>query len=214
MAVSIIYLIFIIFNKKMNIIKDTGFYKIIIFSIGYILFVFSLLFITYENYLWSTLNFITKHIGISMMICICYIYICHGYILGVQIEVVDNKKKLFSDSSFGRFEEQECQKNKGSEQNVNDVKDFGLNDSDTVGPKLDNSESNSAETNEDGLKKIEYNRNKSNNIFKFSKNISLSKNNFETINTVLQIKENNAYNTLMEVVYLYPIYIAFIITWF
>jgi len=74
------YIAFISYNRQMGIIRDTGYYKILILSIGTIIYSLSISFITYKTNLECTFNLILKHIGISMILYIFYIYITLSYI--------------------------------------------------------------------------------------------------------------------------------------
>jgi len=79
-----IYIFFIIYNKNKSIIRDEGFYKILIFSIGIGLYFISNFFITYTNYSGCLLNFLIKHTGISLLLSIYYIYNSLGDELGIS----------------------------------------------------------------------------------------------------------------------------------
>ena len=107
--ITIIFItIFIFKNRKQGIIMHIGFFKVIIFSVGILLFFISNYFITYENYIECSLNLFFKHIGIVTVISIFYIIIGFNIELGAKFDMNDenniknakNKSLLFSDEDF------------------------------------------------------------------------------------------------------------------
>ncbi|ORX56025.1 hypothetical protein BCR36DRAFT_346553, partial [Piromyces finnis] len=96
--IILVYVLFIILNRKQNIIKDSGFYKILIFCTGLFFFFFSLLFSTYTNYFECSLNFFFKHVGISLMLVIYYIFNSIGVELGILNEKDEKFKFLSTDT--------------------------------------------------------------------------------------------------------------------
>ncbi|OUM58168.1 hypothetical protein PIROE2DRAFT_16647 [Piromyces sp. E2] len=82
-------------NSKNRIIKDTGFFKILLFSLGIILFFISVIFSTYTSYLECSMHFSIKHIGITLVLIIFYIYITLGHELGITGYLTDNDKKIY-----------------------------------------------------------------------------------------------------------------------
>jgi len=86
LVIILSFIIFILVNRKSNIIKDTGLSQIFLFSIGILLYFISIYFLTYTSYLGCFLNFLFKHIGIILSLYIFYIYISFGYELGVEDE--------------------------------------------------------------------------------------------------------------------------------
>ncbi|ORX45341.1 hypothetical protein BCR36DRAFT_358228, partial [Piromyces finnis] len=90
--IVLLYILFIILNKKQGIIKDLGFYKIIIFSIGILLFFTSNLFTVYSNQYQCLLNFILKHVGTSLVFFIYIIINILSLELGIEFNKEDEKK--------------------------------------------------------------------------------------------------------------------------
>ncbi|KAG4085267.1 hypothetical protein H8356DRAFT_1298496 [Neocallimastix lanati (nom. inval.)] len=93
------YIIFIILNKKAHIIKDQGYYKILLFSFAFFIYNISNFFSAYNNYAECSFNFIFKHIGISLMLVIFFVYIMPGLKLGIQAGE-DNKLKLIDSETI------------------------------------------------------------------------------------------------------------------
>ncbi|OUM56276.1 hypothetical protein PIROE2DRAFT_19184 [Piromyces sp. E2] len=89
------YVVFIILNSKNGIIKDTGLFKNLLFSLGIILFFISIIFSTYTSYLECSMYFSFKHIGITLALVIFYIYISLGHELGIFGYLTNNDKKLY-----------------------------------------------------------------------------------------------------------------------
>lgn len=79
-------MIFITINNKQSIIVNVGYYKMIFFTIGITCYFISNFFITYSNYRNCSLNFLLKHIGVSLPLIIFYIFISLGYELGIMDE--------------------------------------------------------------------------------------------------------------------------------
>ncbi|OUM64331.1 hypothetical protein PIROE2DRAFT_8882 [Piromyces sp. E2] len=85
--------------RKQRIVKDMGYYKILMVSFGIIIYFTSNMFMAYENYSECAANFVLKHTGILLTICICYINTVLAFKLGVQ---KDNKTKFrFSNEEGG-----------------------------------------------------------------------------------------------------------------
>ncbi|ORX49040.1 hypothetical protein BCR36DRAFT_413035 [Piromyces finnis] len=80
--IVVCYSVFTLFNKDQGIIKDTGLIRILVFSAGTIIFNISNIFMTYNNYSECVINFIFKHIGILLILCVCLLNILLGYKLG------------------------------------------------------------------------------------------------------------------------------------
>lgn len=106
-TIIIISLIYIIFNRNNGIIRDTGYIKTIIFSMGILLYFISNLFLNYDSFLECSVNFILKNIGISLILFINYINIAIAYKLGIKNETdvrfrfkdeENPKNNLYSDS--------------------------------------------------------------------------------------------------------------------
>lgn len=95
----ILYIIFIIINKKKGIIKDTGYNKILLFSFGIIFFFISNYFATYTTYFSCSLFLLFKHNGVFMVACIFYIYNMMGLKLGIT-DKDDNKFRLILSNSI------------------------------------------------------------------------------------------------------------------
>jgi len=98
----LLYIIFILYHRKVGIIRDTGFYKILILSIGTIIYSLSITFITYKTNLECTFNLILKHTGISMVLYVFYIYITLSYIFGylgsknIEATIIIKEKKAYA----------------------------------------------------------------------------------------------------------------------
>ncbi|ORX57678.1 hypothetical protein BCR36DRAFT_459391 [Piromyces finnis] len=97
LSILLVYIIFIVHYKDIIIIKDEGCNKILLFSIGICLFFISIFFIPQLNYTECLLNFVTKHIGISFLLIIQYIYVSLGLELGIS------NKKLSKDNIVSTF---------------------------------------------------------------------------------------------------------------
>jgi len=102
----VIYIIFIITFRNQGIIKDTGFFKILFLSFGILLYFISNFLITYTNYLGCLLNYIFKHMGISLILYTFYFYISQSYIVDIkkryQYKLNKNigENNIFLSSSF------------------------------------------------------------------------------------------------------------------
>ena len=94
LSILFLYIIFIICFRSQKIINDSGYYKILIFSIGIALSFISNFFITYSSYLGCSINFLFKHVGNSLSLFILYIYIIFSTELGMKN--VNTKKFKFS----------------------------------------------------------------------------------------------------------------------
>ena len=89
----LMFIIFVIVNRKSGIIKDTGFIQILLFSTGILLYFISNYFLTYMSYLGCSLNFFLKHIGIILSLYIYYLYVSFGYELGI-LDEADIEKRM------------------------------------------------------------------------------------------------------------------------
>lgn len=170
---------FILLNKNYTIIKDTGLIKILIFSIGILLTIISNIFITYNNYLECTLNYIFKHIGISSVLTIFYIYITLGYELGIN----SNKEKKF------KFDLKETLSNNSIENIVDINENLNINPNDTLYKYL--------KTN-----KISILNSKSNSDEKL-----LTSKYYDEINENTSKKIKNAHTLFIRILILYPLYL-------
>ncbi|ORX82804.1 hypothetical protein BCR32DRAFT_292364 [Anaeromyces robustus] len=90
--------IFVNYREK-RIIKDTGYFKILIFSVGILFALISEFFATYESFNSCWINFLFKNIGNFLIIIILYIYVISGSKLGIKNRS-DNKYKLVSSDSL------------------------------------------------------------------------------------------------------------------
>jgi len=95
LSILFLYIIFIFYYQKQEIISDCGYYKILIFTIGITFYFISNYFITYSDYTGCSLNFLFKHIGDSISLVILFIYIVFGTNFGMQ-NVVNEKFKFSS----------------------------------------------------------------------------------------------------------------------
>jgi len=95
--------IFIIINKKQKIIKDCGINKMLLFNLGIILFFIGELYHSYNNYIDCAINFALKHVGITIVLAIFYVYISLGYELGITNVIVerDEKFNIVNSTSIG-----------------------------------------------------------------------------------------------------------------
>jgi len=89
----LLYIIFININIKQRIIKDEGYFKILLFSIGFIIYNTCNFFMTNTNFNECSYNFIFKHIGISLILFTYSLYIIPGVILGI-VSKEDEKLKF------------------------------------------------------------------------------------------------------------------------
>jgi len=80
----VIYIIFIVYNRKQKIIRDIGYFRILYFSFGYIIYFISNLFIAYNDFPVCSLNFLFKHFGILSVLLIHYINIIMSLKLGLK----------------------------------------------------------------------------------------------------------------------------------
>ena len=92
-----LFIIFIVIYRKQGIVKDSGFNKIIFFTIGIGIYFISNIFIGYSSYVECSLYFSMKHIGIISFLITLYIYIVLGYELGT---INTNNEKYRMVSSF------------------------------------------------------------------------------------------------------------------
>ncbi|OUM66937.1 hypothetical protein PIROE2DRAFT_5797 [Piromyces sp. E2] len=76
--------------KNVGIIKDSGYYKILLFSFGMLLFIISIMFTTYSSYIECFMNFLLKHFGITLMLLIVNMYISLGCELGITDTLINN----------------------------------------------------------------------------------------------------------------------------
>jgi len=114
-------MLFIIYYRKQKIINDTGYYKILIFSIGILFYFISIFLITYSDYSGCLLNFIFKHCGISTSITILYIYIEFSSYLGMPN--ITNNKFQFSSENYSNndMDENNCSKTLNQRNNTNNI---------------------------------------------------------------------------------------------
>jgi len=107
---AVLYIPFILKNRKIGIIQDTGLYRIILFCIGIILFYISLFFSTYTNFTTCMINFFFKHLGIFLITIIYYIYVSQGFVLGMEIiQQGRPTNQYFSDAKILNFNNYEMQ---------------------------------------------------------------------------------------------------------
>ncbi|ORX58410.1 hypothetical protein BCR36DRAFT_343580 [Piromyces finnis] len=90
------YLIFIIINRKQNIINDNGINKILLLNFGLIFYIIGEMFNSYTSYFDCALNFSFKHFGSTLVLIICYFYISLGYELGIPKVVTEKKEDNFN----------------------------------------------------------------------------------------------------------------------
>ncbi|OUM65923.1 hypothetical protein PIROE2DRAFT_6994 [Piromyces sp. E2] len=83
------------------IIKDNGIYKILIFCTSITMIFISNFFMTYENYVECSLNFLFKHLGEGLLIPISYAYI----ILSIELGVINRNEIKFKVISSGLLTE-------------------------------------------------------------------------------------------------------------
>jgi len=97
LTIIILFLLFFIFFKNEGIIYDQGFHKIILFSLGLILYYVSNFFATYSDYTKCYLNFFFKHTGILLFMGICYTIITLNYEIGKKITFENSKYNIDDD---------------------------------------------------------------------------------------------------------------------
>ncbi|ORX77658.1 hypothetical protein BCR32DRAFT_270514 [Anaeromyces robustus] len=95
------YIIFIIINRNNNIVKDTGLFKILLLSLGVILYFSSTFFETYNDYSGCTISFLNKHLGSFLVLIILYIYNELGHELGIKSVKDDKFTMLLSSVKSG-----------------------------------------------------------------------------------------------------------------
>lgn len=161
-----LYIFFIIYNRKQKIIKDTGYFKILLITIGYIIYLLSINYNTYMDYNRCANYIFIKHLGISLITIICYIYISYGFLLGSQIEQNDD-------------------------------------DDDYPDDKITH---NSNTDSKEGSYVDRFNNKRC--TVRYSKNESIVINDAnDNANTILWIRQKNATSLLMEIIYIYPIFV-------
>jgi len=106
-VIIVMYMIFIMFNVKQGIIKDIGYIKILLFSVGVMLYFSSNLLLTYTTYVECSLNILLKHIGISLIILIYYL-----------INTL-NRELGFSQKANVKFFDSDSEVNEGNYNNSN-----------------------------------------------------------------------------------------------
>ncbi|OUM64014.1 hypothetical protein PIROE2DRAFT_9316 [Piromyces sp. E2] len=79
-----LYLLFLIGHRKQGIINDVGQSKLILFSVGIIMYFLSNLFSTYMNYTGCSIHFFLRHIGLSIVISVFYTIIDTNLELGIK----------------------------------------------------------------------------------------------------------------------------------
>jgi len=82
-------IIYIINNRKENIIRDTGCIKCILLLIGFLLYFIGLNFNSFSSYSQSALYFLFKHCGQILIYMISLIYILTGCELGTDKDEMD-----------------------------------------------------------------------------------------------------------------------------
>jgi len=193
-AIIIVYILFIIINRKQGIVKDTGFYKILLLSIGLISFLISFFFITYTNFSECSWNFIFKHFGISSMMLILYLYIIQGFSLGVKVlkKGKDNKYyRIKSAIDFMMY--------------GNEIK-IVINDA----PDINSDDNDDGKCDSITYKKKFKNQRKSYFITNNSGSLNFSHENeddFNCVNDILMKAEKHANSSTIEALLVYLIYI-------
>jgi len=87
----ILNIIFIYINRNKRVIKETGFYKHIIYSVGTILIFLSSFFGVYKNYFFCALNFILYHYGLFLIYSV--IIIIYQLNIALGIDPINNNIK-------------------------------------------------------------------------------------------------------------------------
>ncbi|ORX56013.1 hypothetical protein BCR36DRAFT_175699 [Piromyces finnis] len=185
-------IITIILNKKEKIIKDTGYYKILFFSVGLIIYFISNFFITYRTYFNCALYFLFKHIGIFTILCIFYIYVIMGSKLGI-VNKQDNKYLLVSSNIS-------LEKNKPYNVNANNYSYNDHNDN-------NNNNDNIEEINQQIEIKLSMIKSSNSNLKKSKSSIDK-----KNENKILKRNIKQVHSLIYEILFIYPIYIASIIT--
>ncbi|ORX54261.1 hypothetical protein BCR36DRAFT_410804 [Piromyces finnis] len=182
-VIILVYLLFIKWHREQGIIKNTGYLKIVLLSTGLIIYLLSFLFSTYTELYECILNFILKHIGVSLIVLISYIYITQSYILGIKVVRKNNKYNNFITSNpLLNFEKEFNKKQNGiSKSNENLNKNKNSDKASTIN---------------------------TNSEVKFSKNFSLLGS--DNVNTVIFVKEKEAYSSLVEAIVVFIGYIIVI----
>jgi len=180
----ILYMLFITYYRKQKIISDNGYLKMMLFSIGIAFYFISNYFVTYSDYCGCSLNFIFKHIGISLPLVILYINVMLGSGLGMKN---DNKFQFISDANL----DNDCISN----QNNNTLNNFA----DKCSIQYNNNNNNN-------------NNNKNNNLLDNSKKSISDRIAYMPINDEISNKIRSVKSQFITIVLLYFVFVMIIFT--
>ena len=236
-----LFIIFIVIYRKQGIVKDSGFNKIIFFTIGIGIYFISNIFIGYSSYVECSLYFSMKHIGIISFLITLYIYIVLGYELGtintnnekyrmVSSFSIDSLSSINSDTSIDYIESESI----GNLRKENRLSKIKFNHSIDMNDKLNSNDFNNSEKRKFCFKTIKLkikqkfsspktieNNNicllkGSDNSLKFKKSSIIldeeSKRKYiGRQKKILKRNIRNAHNLFLEISIVFPIVFAFII---
>jgi len=187
-----LFILFVLLNKNINIIKDCGYYKILIYSGGVLLYFISILFSSKNNYMNCSLKFIFKNIGIFTIFTIYLSYV----ILAMNLGLDKNSKniKLFLVNSQASSTENINEKTvtSGSQLSIN-----------SLNSKHNNNNNNNNKIKENN-QNIEIILNQNNFIETYNKNNLKSKNKKKE---KLLERINEIHSTFVKVIFIYPLYV-------
>jgi len=82
--IIVVFIIFILIYHNVSIVEDTGTIKLLLLSIGLIIYFISNLFLTYTTYTECSFNFLLKHSGLMLTLCIFYLMTKINLELGIN----------------------------------------------------------------------------------------------------------------------------------
>ncbi|ORX81129.1 hypothetical protein BCR32DRAFT_293444 [Anaeromyces robustus] len=94
------YIVFITIKRKKDIIVDIGYKYIFLFSLGISIYFISNLFLTYTTYTECSLNYIFKHIGISLSEVVLYTMITLNFEIGTSKHVMKGDDTIMNSGNF------------------------------------------------------------------------------------------------------------------
>lgn len=205
-------------KRKSYIIEDLGYFKILTFSFGVLFYFTSNLFSAYTNYFDCSLNFLLKHLGISLMLVIYLLYILPGIKLGIETKE-DKKLQLINvDSSNDKNSSNNLLENKtDSNESIKGCKSKLLNNIYETEFYRSNSKSNdNLDEIDSKIREIEFKINivygKVETEGTNASNLKLKNKNDKYNNSSHVIRcIKQVHSLFIEVSFIYPICVAFII---
>ncbi|ORX53798.1 hypothetical protein BCR36DRAFT_253704, partial [Piromyces finnis] len=118
--ILVLYMLFIVFNRKKNIIKDTGLLKNLFIPFGLFLVFTSMIFYIYNSYLGCFINFLLKHVGITLSLVFINIYVTLGRELGIT-NIIINEGEKYDIINTNPLVEEKCNENTESSSQSNTI---------------------------------------------------------------------------------------------